>query len=52
MFVSDYSSWMIISNEKLLYNITQIGFEWDPMRSAEFMVKKRANMFPRVNANW
>jgi hypothetical protein len=35
-----------------LARLDAIGFDFDPVRSGTSMAKKRAKMFPRVNANW
>lgn len=35
-----------------LARLEAIGFDFDPVRSGTSMAKKRAKMFPRVNANW
>jgi hypothetical protein len=35
-----------------LAKLDDIGFDFDPMKSGSFMVKKRQAMFPKMDANW
>ena len=35
-----------------LEKLEAIGFVFEPMRSRTFMAKRRAKMFPRIEANW
>mmetsp|Transcript_8018 Transcript_8018/g.14489 ORF Transcript_8018/g.14489 Transcript_8018/m.14489 type:complete len:871 (+) Transcript_8018:145-2757(+) len=39
-------------NPVRLAKLDEIGFDFNPVASGSYIVKKRANMFPRVNANW
>jgi len=39
-------------NPERMEKLESIGFDFDPMRSEAFRAKKRASMFPRIEANW
>ena len=32
--------------------LEEMGFDFNPVLSGSYITKKRANMFPRVDANW